>query len=345
LGKRSMSLSRWYHSIKNYLAQVWGWYIPEIPEDEYQGVAIFVSLSIAGLFIWVLLYNQPIPLPDRVDINHIKHTKEYQITLRQSDWKDRDMTLNNWISTFNSLFPLMKVNRQDAFERIFLQRGLHVKGHNRCRMHGKAHMRVREYISGPYSGATLDVKESGYPHEVCGLPYWPSDRFYNTSSQKCEEDIHPCFTKNSRVTKIFFNEPPDIKYCADLHEIFPEAFLTMTEHDLQTNKPRIKGATYIWVWEFQANVHGRKVIFSFDIKYPNLQIANSGIYPPSNGEFSIRIYPDLDGAYPVWNETWVQEIDTFYFNLVLAFDKFSEHITCAKSYFKTGKHAGSVLPV
>jgi hypothetical protein len=322
------------------IIRLWSDYIVGIPDYERKSIIIFSSLSVSTFLIWLLLWNQPPVRPDRVDLDHIKHTKEYQITLKQVDWSNREAALDIWIAKFNSLFPLMKVNKKGAFERIFLQRGLRASGSNHCKISGRTHTRVREYLSGPYTGQTLDIKHSGYPWEVCGLPFWPSETWYANASQKCEQDIHPCFSKNSRVTKFFFKDVTPIKYCSDLIELLPDAFGSLSEYERHANKPRQKGVTYIYVWEYQSIVYDNlKVIFSFDIKYHSYDSALAGKRQPANGEFSIRIYPELDGANPVWNSTWVKEIDNFYFNLVLAFDKFSKHIVCAKEYFRTGVHA------
>lgn len=263
----------------------------------------------------------------------VSHTKEYQITLKHDLWENRTQQIQFWIDRINELFPVMNATMEKGTERLYSQYHMDANGMRRCFSSGALHIRQRENIKGgKYEGkTTLDIKQSGYDWEVCPLPFWPAEHLYNVTSQKCENDVHPCFSKHSRVSKVVLEGlGHSWKTCEDLHRVFPGLFAK------NKNKLNRRRTRWVHMWEYSGYIYDTKFVWGFDNAYPNEKRAASGTGMPPGGEWSLRVYPVVDGPNPQWNETLAKEIDDFYFKMVLAFTKFDHHVGCVHDYFRNG---------
>jgi len=260
------------------------------------------------------------------------HTKEYQITLKHDLWgQNRTKQIEFWVKKMNELMPILDIKIEDGTERIYNQHHMETSGFRRCGTRF-VHVRQRRNVKGgKYEGkTTLDIKANGYDYEVCPLPFWPAEDLYNNTKQKCENDVHPCFSKHSRVSKVVLDGlHHKFETCADLHRIFPYLFKK------NKNKPKHRKTKWIHMWEWSTVLYDTAIVFGFDNSYPTEKRAISGGGMPG-GEWSMRAYPAVDGQFPQWNETLAKEIDDFYFKMVLAFTKFDHHVGCVHDYFRNG---------
>jgi len=294
--------------------------------------------------IWTRYYRFSIPLPPSYfNPSEIRHTKEYQITIKQTDWVIRDHSIQIWVNKMNELLPELNLTEHNRETRIYAQTGYGVHGSDHCRASHKMHVRGRNFTNGKFAGSTsLDFKQSGYDWESCPLPLWPSESAMGHSVQKCEHDIHPCFSKHSRVTKLYFSNYTQFHTCGDLVHFLPDAFYKIDE-SYHNNPIKQKSRTWVHLTEYSGILGGdTDFSVSFDIRYKTRDLAKYGKEKPSHGEFSIRLscVKDRDTFYgSEWNEEVLDAVDQLYFNLVLAFDKFPEHIECANEFFRTGIHA------
>merc|ERR1712137_10759 len=201
--------------------------------------------------LWVCVWER-IPLPDpppHYDPFDVRHTKEYQITIKQSDWNHRDAVLAIWVEKINELLPELNLTEANRSHRIYSQSGHSVQGSSACKADHKMHVRSRNFTVGKYQGTTsLDIKQSGYDWEACPLPFWPAEGVH--SVQKCEHDVHPCFSKHSRVTKVFFDSFQGFDTCGDLMELLPDAFYKVGTSG-RNHSVKQKTASWVSLTEFE----------------------------------------------------------------------------------------------
>lgn len=287
-----------------------------------------------GLMGW-LLYH-PVPtIPDYFDPSLIEYSREYQITINQPDWTNRSAMIEIWLEKVNEFLPELGFTMKDQVSTWYSQSQFTATGSERCKASHKMRLRTRNYTDGDRGGgSSVDLKQSGYDWESCPLPFWPASKYLSDSVQKCEQDIHPCFSKHSRVSKIYFDSFRGISTCKDLVDLYPDAFQRLTNVEYK-HKLSVRNYHCISLTEFSKTIGNTRVKLAFDIKYSSENGAKFGDVQPATGEFSIKISTEenREGFYQsVWNEELRARIHEAYFRLVLLFDKFEDHIHCANEY-------------
>lgn len=308
-------------------------------------MVLFVCIGFCCLILswegYTMYYYGYYPSPPAYyDPSRVEMTKEYQITLKSLEWTNRSAALEIWEAKINEVFPLFDLSIKTRTHRIYSQQNLETEGSSYCEADHKMHVRVRKHRWGEHAGtSSVDVKYSGYYCDNIPLPFWPAEKYVKNSTQKCEHDVHPCFSKRSRVSKVIFPDFRHMNRCSDLMDAFPDVFYTLPESKRDNLMP-IKALAFVSATEYQGFFpDGTKWKISFEMKYGTPLAAYQGTTTPVDGEFSIRIHaldPDVDYE-EVWNTLLVSQLDIAYYQLVMAFDKFPHHIECAKKFFRTGK--------
>jgi len=291
---------------------------------------LFIAVCTTCCICAMLLMLEQHPLaPEYHHDEDILHTMEYQIALNpKPDWTDRDAMLEKWIESMNQLNSYIHLTLEDGEEDIYLQYHLNPGGESRCFVTGFG-IRVRHFPK----KTVIDIKGEGGSSQLiqCAKPYWPAEKYYNHSRQKCEEDYHPCFDKFTRGTSVTIDDPEaTFNTCAALKEIFPDAFRT-TEQDRYLNEPKHKPACYWWRIKWKG-VAGKRTHYdiTFTIKYckPILWVKSGAKI--INGEWSLRTYV-LNGES--WEKDVVQNLRDMFYHLVLEYDTYTDHKVCAHQYF------------
>jgi hypothetical protein len=294
---------------------------------------------------WIL--EAPIP-PEFIESNYILNTREYQITLNPKEWTKPNETLILWLEQMNAHNKLLSLRFEDAKERIFTQLGYTTEGSSKCNGVKGLSFRVRHFLTGEEVGnTTVAIKHSGHERQVCPLAMWPAEEFLNRTVQKCEEDIHPCFSKYSRGTSVKLRGIFNPESCEDATRLFPWAY-PEGSYDFGA-KPHPKTNYTIWESRVSGMLNDTKFLITFELKYKVkwpvvLKHLPKGQKMAANtGEWSIKVFKRWDpvaGTYS-WNQEVLKAVNDMFFHLILIYDKYSDqvHKECARTYFSTGKKA------
>ena len=309
-----------------FAVRVYRFFMNNIPAF-FTLVVVATTLCLCG----TLLRLEQHPLsPDYHSDNHILHTMEYQIALNpKPDWTEREEMLQEWIKAMNENNNFINLKREDGVEDIYLQYHLKAGGKSRCNIPGFG-IRVRHFDT----KTVIDIKgEGGVSDQIqCAKPYWPAEKYYNNSRQKCEEDYHPCFDKFTRGTSVVIDDPEaTFETCGSLKEIFPDAFYHM-EDDRLYNELTRKPACYWWriKWKGTAGDHTKYEI-TFTIKYCKpFEWVRGGKAKIINGEWSLRTYVP-NGQQ--WEKEVVEDLRDLFYHLVIKYDTYEDHKVCARQYF------------
>ena len=289
-----------------------------------------VLLSLFLLWFVVCVFSlESFSRPDYFKPNDLIHTMEYQIALNpKEDWgADREGMISRWIDSMNNHSSLLTLTREDASETIFQQ--YHMLGYV-CDLPG-ANIRVRYYWN--TNTTVIGIKSSGIgvKNWECSLPYWPSEDLLQRSRQKCEEDYHPCFNKFTRGTSVRFPGQKPLDTCQDLVDIFPGAFRNIPEQHLERY---IRVRKYCNWWQLKwKGVLGKWTSYdiTFDVRYcASASMIESGTFPIVNGEWSLRSFSE-DGQ--PWEKDVLQDLRDLFYHLVLEYDEYVDHKTCAEQHF------------
>jgi len=243
----------------------------------------------------------------------------------------------------NSHNPLLNLTQEDAHMRIFTQVQYRTDDQY-CGGPDGIGFRVRHFIHGDLAGnSTVNLKLSGRKWQVCGSAAWPAEQYLQDTVQKCEEDIHPCFSKNSRASSVSLPGFFVPKKCVDVTDLFPYTY-PVENYDID-DVPKGKTNYTVWEMRFKGMMLDTKYTITFELKYNSsavftLKHLNDGFLVAETGEWSIKVLQRIDpltGKY-TWNEEVLHHVDEMYFHLILLFDKYSDqaHKDCARNYFATG---------
>ena len=297
-------------------------------------VAVALSVGIpVGLY---LTRYEPIP-PPYYNKYDVLDTVEAQIALNpKPDWTYREDMIAKWIDAMNKYSKYMQFSRETALVDMYVQGHLST---NKCGAIHSLSCRVRKEVQTDVT--TIDIKiDRGSKEASCSQPFWPSEQYYNASRQKCEEDLHPCFHKFTRGTSVTIDEHRDFETCGDVADIFPEAYHYLKDSD-RGKSISISGRSLWWRlrWKGVAGNHMHYEI-TFTILYlAPLSCVESGVCDIYEGEWSLRFYSEGDQT---WEKDVVEDFQNTFYNLVIEFDEYDDHKTCAHEYFegKSPDHVG-----
>ena len=297
---------------------------------------IVILAVVAGLSIFLPIYFTRYTVPEPPSYfryEDIRETVEYQIALRPHDaWTDRETMINLWISTINHFSSSLKLFRGTSVVDYYRQAHLTTSGSSHCRTRDTK-VRTREYL---YSKKTvIDVKGGESDHDKedsCNKAFWPSEAYYNVSSQKCEEDLHPCFSKYTRGTAVTIQDPHfQVKTCKELKNIFPDVFYKVNPSN-EHNEVKVQESGY-WYKREWAGIAGNHTHYQlvFTINYHEvLSEVLRGNVPIEEGEFSLRFWVDYGLK---WEKPVVDDFQALFYQLLLVYDKDDEeHVDCANTF-------------
>ena len=275
-----------------------------------------------------------VPPPSYFHASDVLESVEYQIALNpKPDWTERDKMVDKWIASMNEYSELLQLQKEDATEEIYLQYHIRTSAHHLCNT-PEFKIRVRKSLMDP-TWTTVDIKgDEGDKDVTCDDPYWPAERYYNVSRQKCEEDLHPCFDKFTRGTSIAFppSAPPNITTCQDLKELWPDAFSTVNDENKDHKLELI--SRHLWWrlrWSGVVGDHMHyEVTFTVEYQGTDVECILSGVCEIYEGEWSLRFFSEEN---QVWELDVIGDLQSTFYHLVIDYDEYEEHKECAHSYF------------
>ena len=285
-------------------------------------------LGVCGLPFWLREFPAPPPYYDPEDV---LDSLEYQIALNpKPSWTDRDGMMRQWIESMNRYNRFINFTWEGAKQEVYYQ--YHIKP-GRCGGED-FRARVRHFLDSGKSVISLKSNNGWSDIVQCTTkPFWPAEKYYASSRQKCERDYHPCFDKFTRGSTVVFDEPnKEFARCDVLADIFPNAFPGMTPARAKKEANKKPGA-YWWrmKWSGIAGDHLHYDV-TFTIKYrpshtPEM-IAKGGI-PIINGEWSLRtlVFPGQ-----TWEREVMEDLRAMFYKLVIEHDTYKDHVQCAHSY-------------
>ena len=297
---------------------------------------MFVVLVLVQLAPTISAWVNPHSLepPHHARVEDIIETVEYQIALNpKEDWADRAGMMAKWVKAMNKHNSLIRFDMKDAIDDSYSEHNIQAAGESRCGTPQNMMTRYRHFKRDGRVEFTIKRDEGDTKKRVCAQPLWPSAKFYNISSQKCEEDVHPCFTKFSRATTVVFPSPPSIKICKHLVDLFPNAFPEISELDTFGNKVTTNVDLYWWRVLWKGDV-GTQMSYqvTFTASYSLSQAhAVAGDRKITQGEMSLRFSSKDNGP---WERYVVHQLQTMVYRLILDFDTYEEHKECAQRYLK-----------
>jgi len=232
----------------------------------------------------------------------LKHSQEYQLKLDVEQWTNRDEMLRIWNQAVMELNPTFNLTGRKIKEVIWEEYKLDA---TECK--SDATFRVRDYVA--KGKTTIDIKENAEDDEekACSYPFWPSSKLLEKSSQKCEEDIHKCFRKFSRKTKVEFRNITSFHTCLDLVTVYPWAFGSLDMYHLENKLLIEKNRSPWWVASLSGRIDDTKFGIEFTLEYDTMEEALNPTHPPKSGEWSIRIFTRQSGFSTDWDEKIVSE--------------------------------------
>ena len=309
---------------------------------------IFIEILDVGFGYGVISTYQdekfwlPLP-PDYFREEDLIYSHEYQIALNpKPDWKDREYWIGKWIESMNEYNNYIHFRREDAKVELYKQYKLQTKAEHGCMASRSLIVKVRQYIN--VEKTTLDLKQDKGEEITCLLPLWPSERFYNQSKQKCEQDVHPCFDKYAKGSKVVFDEYyKEFETCGDLKEVYPDAFRKATGKYL--TKPVKKKGPSLW-WKLQwKGVAGEstfyKVTYTIQYRRDDIKGAMEGTSDIFMGEWSMRLSSVDHKPYEI---EVIEDLESMFYNLILEYDVYEKHWDCAERYFTGDPRMGSRIP-
>lgn len=270
------------------------------------GVTAFLVLVIVSLIICIVAQNQPIScksssqhtMPPYAEQVEVKNSKEYQIQLADLDmWLPRTARAEQWTKSTNDISAYLNLSMTDMKNYTRTQYAVDASS---C--HNSQLFRVRDYIDHPEYSTTIDIKESTHEHEqACSFPFWPGYDVFDGSFQKCEKDIHRCYTKFSRETRITFANVTTFTTCADLVHLYPYAFKNIPYERLWVPVIRTATEEYWWMGKFVGDMAGTAYEIEITLRYDSLNDLLTEAHPPNYGEWSIRIFTLNEGLTNDWD--------------------------------------------
>ena len=287
---------------------------------------LFIIIIIIGVGL-VLAITIPVCLSNsNSDIEYGDHsselvvtTTEFQITLenlKNKEWKDRASMMTSWMQYFEESSDYFTLEESTMENQSRVQYYVDIDD---C---GSSHLiRVRNIVDGYKEGlSTIDIKGNSHSEsEARALPFWPSPKYHDNSTQKCERDEHVCDHKYSREARVTLDYFKSIEYCVDIVELFPFAFGNLPATSLVI--PIAPGKEEAWFEQQYTGYLDNNTQYkvAFTIKYDTIDDVMNNHHPKS-GEWSIRLYSLDDGASSEYNEDVKQDITKAWRALI---DKYS----------------------
>eukprot|EP00012_Vannella_robusta_P006188 CAMPEP_0206204276 /NCGR_PEP_ID=MMETSP0166-20121206/13401_1 /ASSEMBLY_ACC=CAM_ASM_000260 /TAXON_ID=95228 /ORGANISM="Vannella robusta, Strain DIVA3 518/3/11/1/6" /LENGTH=339 /DNA_ID=CAMNT_0053623819 /DNA_START=672 /DNA_END=1688 /DNA_ORIENTATION=+ len=290
--------------------------------------SVLIVISLLSVTIPLSIYYSGVSPPSYFSWDDITNTIEFQIDLHpREDWsEDREKMVAIWIATINHYTDLFTIKRHQAIEDPYMQYHIIGTKEKRCSLTQDTKIRYRSYSSGE---TVIDVKgtEHGFGR-YCAEPYWPAEKYYSASKQKCEEDFHPCFYKHTRGTSVAFDDPKKtFPFCESLSDVFLYAFPTITEENSK-NKLSASAKQYWWKLQWKLSLeHNMECDISFTVQYETEHDAKSRSGTVVSGEWSMRVFSVTNED---WDEDILASLEDMYYHLILEFNQDdTEHTECA----------------
>lgn len=303
-------------------------------------ICVLLSVTTVTLLsIFLTRYTVPDP-PNYFHQEDVRDSVEFQIALRPHEkYTERDEMFDLWISAINA-YSNLTITREEASTEIYTQFHYSTGGSNHCKTPSDFKVRVRHLF---YAQTTvLDIKggENIVPKDKsCNQAYWPAEEYYDSSSQKCEEDMHPCFSKFTRGTAVTFQEPhKQFDTCKDLINVFPDAFYNTKDVHNSIGKEGV-GNWYKLQWKGTLGEYTHyEMQFTLEYAYSTTEVI-LGHIPMVEGEWSLRFWTDAGNP---WEMDVVEELERLFYLLVLEFDTpdYAEHYDCANDFLDGGTENG-----
>ena len=301
-------------------------------------MTIMFALAIVVPVVVVATRTKTPDPPSYASWADMRNSVEFQIMLSTpQEWIRRDDMIKKWVTAMNAHNSFNVFNTKDAEMDVYLQFHLSTGGHDRCRSTGGMKVRYRSYVFG--KKYTLDIKKDEDYNESCNQPYWPAREYYDTAEWKCEEDVHPCFTKYTMESRVYIDDPfRDFNTCEELVEVFPDAFPHVDDGNKHNSiKMDFNGYWYKLQWRGMTGNYTNFEV-TFTIQYRTMVEATSGIAEMVTGEWSLRFYVPHGQK---WEEDVVNEFEQMYFSLILLFDNTKEdQQQCARDYLNGNTEIG-----
>jgi len=236
----------------------------------------------------------------------IQETNEYQVKLhsfRFNTTEKRDDEVAKLLDVVGRLMDVDLSKRKQFTETlaIYNETQYDPKG---CG-YDYSELRTRDYWVGPKTNSStmsINVNSGKDKTMAATFPLAPNASILeddDDSEQKLEQDVHACFHKYNRKTKLK-NLPMGytIDSCGQLHESFPDA-PGLGDVDPHTRVNTTE--TSIWVWEYMLDgtwwYDTTKFKLLFTLYYDSLEEATTGEGdgPSGDSEFSMRFYSQGKG--------------------------------------------------
>lgn len=296
-------------------------------------LVVSVSVSVG---VGVSLGTRPkfVDPPNYFRSSDVLESVEYQIALNpKPNWTQRDEMVDKWIASMNDYSELIHLRKEDAVEEYYLQAHYRSYPTHICNTPYFL-IRMRQSLYDP-KWVTIDIKgDEGDKDVTCRQPYWPAERYYNMSRQKCEEDLHPCFDKFTRGTSIAFlpGTAPRFRTCQDMKELWPDAFDSVSDENKDNLLDEV--GRHIWWrlrWSGLLGDHMRyEITFTIEYQGNDMDCITSGVCDIYEGEWSLRFFSEDNQQ---WELDVIGDLQAMFYHLVIDYDEYEDHVECAHQYF------------
>ena len=269
--------------------------------------------------------------PSYTDEGDLLQSMEYQIALNpKSEWANREEMLARWITFINSKSQFVHLRREDAEEDVFDQYQISPGGGRYCSL-TYALVRVRHFHDRDRTQISIKGADGVSPSQSCIFPFWPAKQYMKSAEQKCEEDYHPCFDKFTRASTISLPGIIDPVTCKEMAILFPGAFSDLKPKNYDFIPPRQQPCTWWRVkWKGKAGTRSLYDV-TFALRYCTTPEEAQVGGPIINGEWSMRTHV---AKGELWERDVVRDLRDLFYRLVLEFDTYVEHKSCAQAHFE-----------
>ena len=252
----------------------------------------------------------------------IERTMEFQIKLDPKEWEDRDKLYKEFYKKFSQVTGLPIDIEKDLEIHHRIQKYVYITNCTST----DTWIRVRDYFGGPKVNTnTIDAKKNVGNSVKFGenFPLSPNLKYFNSSNQKIEKDVHPCKEKYSRETRIYNIENiHGLKTCGDIYYYFPDIF----SKNVNEKEVNYSSDEFWLVISYQTNLNNSshyKFKSEITIRYENETGVLFGGFPPKRGEFSYRIWSTYEGHGP-FDTKFVDQAREWYSTLLQHFGSYQD---------------------
>lgn len=279
------------------------------------GILLTVGILSTVVFIGVL-WNSSVD--NENESVFVANTVEYKIKIPHiSTWTNRTSNFTQWMEFFDDQSEYFSLLEADTEFHSIIKYSLNISSPIHC--NSDYEIDIEEYLDGESNGLfSVQLKgEENSREKAFYLPFWPSAKYQEKSSQKCQRNEYECYNSYIRESKVTFSQPKEIKTCRDIINIYPHAL-----NISGTNLDNIVDTISQQIWYIQeysgylGDLNDTKYKAKFELRYPSVDDAIYEHGAPLKGEWTIKVYSLEDGKLAIWNNDVLKDITSAWIHLI-----------------------------